>query len=783
MLVNVVVRGIGTVAGWGAPALLVLVLVPSVGAEEQKPQPQAPSSRPVDFQKDVAPILAQHCVDCHGPDLQMADLRLDQRKLALADGDARGLIRPGKSGESLLIQRLLDNKLGILMPPSFPFFPGEKAGLAEAKISILKAWIDQGAEWPEDSVLASPTDVAPTDPQLPALLAAIRAGDHAAAARLVDKTRVNARDHEGVTPLMHAATLGDARMVQLLLDAGADVNLSSGAGATALMRAAGDQEKARLLLASGAEVNARSEMGRTPLLIAATFAGNVESVRLLLNAGATVTDQDQFGETCLTSAAKRGDAEMVEELIAAGADGTAGGRPPLVWAAEEGNVATLRSLLAHGAGQKRPHLNFALSSAAARGPNGAVRLLLDEGANPNIASPIAGYTPLMWAAYSENVSADTVELLLAKGAKSDAKGATGESPLSLAQKRGDTQVVKLLQPDSGGAGDAPARATQPKAPAAQRPSTDQRKAAAEKSIALLQKCGPTFFVRSGCVACHQQSITSLALDEAREHGVAVDDQTAREQLQITALTSRSYRERFLQRVDHPAGSAPSVGYLLLGMGAENYPADETTDAMIVELAGRQQLDGSWTAFGHRPPLEYSRMSATALALKALQDYGPPGLKAPLAVRIERARQWLLAAKPASNAEHAFRLLGLAWAGAQQEQLAAEVKHLLESQRADGGWAQFDSLESDAFATGLTLYALHAGGTPASHDAYERGIDFLLRTQLDDGSWHVKTRSFPFQPYFESGFPHGHDQWISATATGLSAIALMRALPQLEKAAE
>ena len=775
-------RRIGQIASWPGGMLLSLALLTSVRADE--PQPQGPESSQVDFQKDVAPILAQHCVDCHGPDLQMADLRLDQRKLALAEGDARGLIRPGKSAESLLIQRLVDKRLGIVMPPSFPFFPGEKAGLAEAKITVLKAWIDQGAPWPDDSVLASPTESKPGDPQVPVLIAAIRAGEHQTVQRLLDKTLVNARDHEGVTPLAHAATLADAKMVQLLVEAGADVNLASGSGATPLMQAAGDPEKVRLLLASGAEVNAKSEMGRTPLLIAATFAGNVESVRLLLQAGGKVTDQDMFGETCLTSAAKRGDAQMVEELIAAGADVAAGGRPPLVWAAEEGNVATLRSLLGHGAGKKKPHLNFALSSAAARGPDEAVRLLLAEGANPNIASPIAGYTPLMWAAYSENVSGGAIELLLAKGAKLDAKGATGETPLSLAQKRGATQIVKLLQPASDNAGEAPVNATPTDAPAAPPPSTEQLKAAAEKSLALLQKCGPTFFVRSGCVACHQQSITSLALAEARKHGLPYDHETAREQLKITALTSRSYRDRFLQRVDHPAGSAPSVGYLLLGMGAEHYPADETTDAMIVELAGRQQLDGSWTAFGHRPPLEYSRISATALALRALQQYGPPGLKEPLAARIERAREWLLSAEPASNSEHAFRLLGLAWAGAEQEQLAAEAKHLLESQRADGGWAQFDSLESDAFATGLTLYAVHTGGgTPTTHDAYERGVAFLLRTQLDDGSWHVKTRSFPFQPYFESGFPHGHDQWISATATGLAAIALMQALPPADKAAE
>lgn len=306
--------------------------------------------------------------------------------------------------------------------------------------------------------------------------------------------------------------------------------------------------------------------------------------------------------------------------------------------------------------------------------------------------------------------------------------------------------------------------------------------AAEKSLALLQECGPKFFSASGCIACHQQSVTSLAVAEAKRHGLQFDAQTAREQTQITALTVKTYRERFLQRVDHPAGSAPSTGYIALGLAAEEHPADENTDAMIIELAARQHTDGSWTAFGHRPPLEYSRISATSLAVRAMQLYGPPGMKPKLEQRIEKGLQWLRAARPESNSDHAFRLLGLSWAGGERQEIEAEIRALENDQRDDGGWAQHTSMPSDAYATGLTLFALStAGKVPAEHEHYERGVEYLLRTQLSDGSWHVKTRSFPFQPYFESGFPYGHDQWISAMATGFSAVALMRSLP--DKAAK
>jgi hypothetical protein len=86
-----------------------------------------------------------------------------------------------------------------------------------------------------------------------------------------------------------------------------------------------------------------------------------------------------------------------------------------------------------------------------------------------------------------------------------------------------------------------------------------------------------------------------------------------------------------------------------------------------------------------------------------------------------------------------------------------------------------TLSSDAYATGQALYALQAVGVEADADAYRRGADFLLRTQLEDGTWFVRTRAFGVQPYFETGFPHGPSQFISATATAWATIALTHVL--------
>jgi squalene cyclase len=94
------------------------------------------------------------------------------------------------------------------------------------------------------------------------------------------------------------------------------------------------------------------------------------------------------------------------------------------------------------------------------------------------------------------------------------------------------------------------------------------------------------------------------------------------------------------------------------------------------------------------------------------------------------------------------------------------------QREDGGWSGNPYLKSDAYATGEALYALYeSGAISTSEPAYRRGVDYLLRTQYPDGSWYVRSRAMKFQPYFESGFPYGHDQWISAAATSWASMAL------------
>ena len=130
------------------------------------------------------------------------------------------------------------------------------------------------------------------------------------------------------------------------------------------------------------------------------------------------------------------------------------------------------------------------------------------------------------------------------------------------------------------------------------------------------------------------------------------------------------------------------------------------------------------------------------------------------------------AAPRHNEDRDYQLLGLAWAIADKQSLQKLVRGLLAEQHTDGGWGLDTNMGSDAYATGQALVALNqAGGLPVTDHAYQRGVSYLLNNQAADGSWFVRTRSFPFQKQFESGFPYGYNQWISAAASSWASMAL------------
>lgn len=227
----------------------------------------------------------------------------------------------------------------------------------------------------------------------------------------------------------------------------------------------------------------------------------------------------------------------------------------------------------------------------------------------------------------------------------------------------------------------------------------------------------------------------------------------------------------------PLPDAPvSGGYGFFALQALNYPADEMTEGVAHYLLRTQRAAGNWADYNIRPPMEDDEVVATAWATLALRDYTPRGLEAEHTNAQRRAVKWLAAQQPVSHNEAVFVLLGLYWSGEPASRVGFAAARLVKTQRADGGWSQLPTLQSDAWATGTALYGLHeAGGMAATDPVYQRGVAFLLRTQFEDGSWWVRSRTWAFPPHFNGQFPHGKDQWISQGASGWAALALLATL--------
>jgi hypothetical protein len=296
-------------------------------------------------------------------------------------------------------------------------------------------------------------------------------------------------------------------------------------------------------------------------------------------------------------------------------------------------------------------------------------------------------------------------------------------------------------------------------------------------LPLLQQSSETFFANSGqgCVSCHHQSLPALALQLVRERGFKVNDEKARQQAETTRRLLAGRRERLLQG----AGVADQLdaGYWLIALAAAGAARDDATDALVHFLTLKQAKDGRWRTTLFRPPANDSDFTATALAVRGLQLFGPRGRGEEIAGRVARARDWLVSATPRTTEDRTFQLLGLKWAGARKADVDQAVAGLLAEQGKDGGWSQLGSMSSDAYATGQVLVALQQSGAVSVADrAYRRGTRFLLWTQLEDGSWFVRGRSLPVQPFFESGFPHGRSQFISCAATSWAAMALALTAP-------
>jgi len=604
------------------------------------------------------------------------------------------------------------------------------------------------------------------------IFAAIQKADNKALVQLLlAGSKADVVNAEGMPAIMAATLWGDPGTVQILLDHGADPNKADSSGSTALMWAVPNRQKMIILLSHGANVNARSTTGRTPLLVVAAYPDTLDLVRMLVDKGTDLAARDQAGATALSLALRSSDVTVVRFLVERGLDPNTLSPAARRVAFSRYDLPTTDYLMSK-ISTPSPDL---LGVAAIWQPTDVVARWIERGADVNekLSAP-HGRTILMNAVASEAASADTVRLLLERGAKPNESSAEGETALDWAIYRGDRAKIQALEQHGAIRGNGPRRE---EIPPPEKSSVTDARVSVTKSVARLVDVGSKFRDKTPCISCHHNSLPALASALARRKGIEVDAALERKNVSDVVTLFKNNMPRMMLGDTPSGGEALTAGYVLLTLAAQNYPSDTVTAAITHWLLARQMPDGRWLGNGiNRAPSEFSTISHTAIAAGGLSAYPLPGRSKEIAEALRKAQQWVIAADSRSAEERAMRLMGLVWTKAPRDRVTAAVRQIREQQEPGGGWSQFGRTAPDAYATGLSLFALQLAGERTTDDSYRKGVAFLLSTQYPDGTWLVKSHSFPIQTYFESGFPFGRHQWISAAGTSWATLAIAHTLP-------
>ncbi len=324
--------------------------------------------------------------------------------------------------------------------------------------------------------------------------------------------------------------------------------------------------------------------------------------------------------------------------------------------------------------------------------------------------------------------------------------------------------------------------TADESPADQTPSStplsqETTRTAIQKAIAPLQQGAAVSAKERKCFTCHNQAMPVIALTEVAKRGFAVDQNILQQQLQHTWDHLEKGKLTY-QAGSGQGGQVMTAGYAMWTLETGGWKSDETTAAVIHYLTEFQKDQNHWLPSSKRLPSMGSSFTTTYVALRAMSYFGTDKQTAGIAARRDAAAKWVLETEPTDTEDRVFRLRTLPYMSASDDILKKAVDALLAKQRTDGGWSQTDEMTSDAYATAIVVTALQdAGQLTGDHPAILSGCRYLIDTQREDGTWHVKTHAKPIQTYYESGFPHGEDQFISIAATAWATLALAETLPE------
>jgi squalene-hopene/tetraprenyl-beta-curcumene cyclase len=310
--------------------------------------------------------------------------------------------------------------------------------------------------------------------------------------------------------------------------------------------------------------------------------------------------------------------------------------------------------------------------------------------------------------------------------------------------------------------------------------------AVTRSLNFLERNGTEWMEKRGCVSCHTVGMMVWTHNEARRRGFTVPNEKARAWTDW-ALVNLLARGK-------ESGGGDTISQVILARD----PADpwrrkpalgsksaDPYEALWESLLDHQRPDGSWKP---GPQLASPAEVSTRWALLAIDsrdssaDMNPQGPLAELVKKIEAripesgklAHNWFKETPPDDGLE--ARILRMLMMRKQEPALAQIwLLELLELQNADGGWAyQSGVKESDAFATGLALYAMGVQGHPRDHAQTRKARDYLLKSMREDGSWRVKTANIRHVP--EGKETAGADAIYSYWGTAWATLGLLWTLP-------
>lgn len=249
---------------------------------------------------------------------------------------------------------------------------------------------------------------------------------------------------------------------------------------------------------------------------------------------------------------------------------------------------------------------------------------------------------------------------------------------------------------------------------------------------------------NGCISCHVVGFALWSHNAVARRGLPAN------RAEIEALSAEA-----MEFIGRPGkGRAVTWGQLLLGRAEFDGEANSDWNGTIEGILGSQEVAGHWRARGQfpgqrRPEAESNAVATmwTSLALHSIADRQDQDAGTP-----EKSLAWLArSANVVSSEWLAMRLLTEIRFGDQGE-AADLLARLIDEQRSDGGWSWLlaENPEgrgdpSNAYSTGVALYALRQADLPRSHSAVAAAADYLLTTQLPDGTWKVSSQLTSSEP--------------------------------------